>query len=89
MNPTLDIPLEGETIMAGAITDLSPNVSNQLLTQMLARNQEISAQAAQGVAFGVEALRLNFQTRINEVGTLEGRAVSGVNATPLGPPSTG
>lgn len=87
MTPTLIIPIEGEPTMPGTITDLSPNVSNQLLTQMLARNQEISAMAAQGVAFGVEALRLNFQTRINEVGTLEGRAVSGVNASPLGSPS--
>ena len=85
MNPTLEIPIEGGMTMS--TTDLPPGVANHLMTRLISRSDEISTMQAHGVAFGVEALRLNFQTRINEVGVLEGRAVSGVNASNLGGPA--
>lgn len=69
-------------------TDLSENVSNHLLTQRLATNQEVSASMSQGHAFVMEQGRLAHLKDSDEVGVIEGRSVSGVLATPVASPAT-
>lgn len=69
-------------------SDISENVSNHLMTQRVATNQEVSASMAQGHAFVMEQGRLHHLKRQDEVGAIEGRAVSGVLATPIASPTT-
>ena len=69
-------------------TDLSPDVSNHLLTARLGSNQEVTQSMSQGHAFIMEQARMSFMDRQREVGAIEGRATSGVLATPIASPTT-
>lgn len=70
-----------------AQVDLPENIASQILTETAGNIQATNnngrnfANTAGGVLQG--AMARNF----DELGTVEGRAVSGVNATPLGAPS--
>lgn len=69
--------------------DLSPNVANTMLTESVT-NMQASNRNSRGVfdaAMG--AIAGTVQTNFAEVGVLEGRAVSGVMATPIAAPSSG
>ena len=67
--------------------DLSPNVMNLMLTET-ASNMQHSNRRFNGLMDTVlSAIGGSIQTNFAEVQTLEGRAVSGVNATPLGGPT--
>ncbi len=69
-------------------TDLSPGISEHIMTQRLLRGEEISTSMGEGHAFVMEMGRQGFLTSRREVGILEGRAAAGVNATPLATPTT-
>jgi len=78
------IPLEGTKVMP---IDLSENVANVTLTES-ATNMQASNRNSRGVFDAVMgAIAGTVQTNFAEVGVLEGRAVSGVNATDLGGPT--
>ena len=68
--------------------DLPPGVASQLLTESVGNIQANNREGrnigttAQGVLMG--AMARNF----DELGTVEGRANSGVNATPIASPAT-
>ena len=85
--PTPDdgvITLPGEAEMA---TDLPENVA-QMMTVESAGNIQASNRNSRGVFDAVMgAIGATVQTNLAEVGTLEGRAVSGVNATPIAGPT--
>lgn len=70
-------------------TDLPDNVAQANMT-LIASNVTQGTNRINGVfdaAMG--AIAGTVQTNFSEVGTLEGRAVSGVNATPIAGPSNG
>ena len=83
----ITIPVEeGEENVPEPI-DLSPNVANVTLTES-STNMQASNRNSRGVFDAVMgAIAGTVQTNFAEVGVLEGRAVSGVNATDLGGPT--
>lgn len=85
MTPTLEVPIEGGNQMP---TDLSADVSNHLMTARMASNQQVTQEMASGSLFVMEQSRLGYLDRQREVGVLEGRAASGVLATPIASPTT-
>ena len=68
--------------------DISPDVSNHIMAQRVMRGEEISTTQGQGLAFVMEMSRQAFLNERREVGVVEGRAVSGVLATPIASPAT-
>lgn len=74
--------------MAADQIDLSPTVANVLLTESVGniqasnRNSRTVGDAVMG------AIAATVQTNLAEVGVIEGRAVSGVMATPIAAPTT-
>ena len=72
-----------------AQVDLSVNVANLVLTESVG-NIQASNRNSRGIFDAVAgAIGATIQTNLAEVGVLEGRAVSGVMATPIAAPSTG
>ena len=68
-------------------TDLPDNVAQQMMTDT-AGNIQASNRNSRGVFDAVMgAIAGTVQTNFAEVGVLEGRAVSGVNATDIGAPA--
>jgi hypothetical protein len=79
------ITLPGEATMA---SDVPENVSQQMMVES-AGNIQASNRNSRGVFDAVMgAIGATVQTNLAEVGVLEGRAVSGVNATPIAGPTT-
>jgi len=70
-------------------TDLPENVAQAMMSET-AGNIQASNRNSRGVFDAVMgAIGATVQTNLSEVGVLEGRAVSGVMATPIAPPATG
>lgn len=83
----VSIPIEkaGEMNMA---TDVPENVAQQMMVES-SGNIQASNRNSRGVFDAVMgAIGATVQTNLAEVGVLEGRAVSGVNATPIASPTT-
>ena len=79
------ITIPGEATMA---SDVPENVSQQMMVES-AGNIQASNRNSRGVFDAVMgAIGATVQTNLAEVGVLEGRAVSGVNATPIASPTT-
>ena len=79
------ITIPGEPEMA---SDVPENVSQQMMVES-AGNIQASNRNSRGVFDAVMgAIGATVQTNLAEVGVLEGRAVSGVNATPIASPTT-
>jgi hypothetical protein len=79
----ITLPPSGEE----EIMDLPTNVGTMIITES---SGNIQANNRDGRNLGTAAMGVlqgAMARRHDEVGTLEGRAVSGVNATPVGPPS--
>jgi len=78
------ITLPGEATMA---TDVPENVAQQMMVES-SGNIQASNRNSRGVFDAVMgAIGATVQTNLSEVGVLEGRAVSGVNATPIAGPT--
>ncbi len=80
----LFFPIDGDDVVA----DLSENVANQLLTETIGSIQSTNAANRDSASLAQAHLRYALAKNFDEVGTLEGRAVSGVNTAPLGPPAS-
>ena len=79
------ITLPGGDTMA---TDVPENVAQQMMVES-SGNIQASNRNSRGVFDAVMgAIGATVQTNLAEVGVLEGRAVSGVNATPIAGPTT-
>jgi len=68
--------------------DLTDNVSGALLKQGSEAHQQVMTDIGQNGAAIHSIIRASVVTKFNEIGTLEGRANSGVNATPIAGPAT-
>jgi hypothetical protein len=80
----LTIPFDGDNEMA---TDLPDNLAQSMLADT-AGNIQASNRNSRGVFDAVMgSIGATIQTNLAEVGVLEGRAVSGVNATPIAGPT--
>lgn len=86
-------PVEGDGVITfpGAepmATDVPENVAQQMMVES-SGNIQASNRNSRGVFDAVMgAIGATVQTNLAEVGVLEGRAVSGVNATPIASPTT-
>lgn len=69
-------------------TDLSPDVSNHLMTSQIAGHNRIIQGMGEGHAFVLEQARISFMDRQRELSATESRATSGVLATPIASPTT-
>jgi hypothetical protein len=79
------ITIPGEATMA---SDVPENVAQQMMVESTG-NIQASNRNSRGVFDAVMgAIGATVQTNLAEVGVLEGRAVSGVNATPIASPTT-
>ncbi len=79
------ITLPGGDTMA---TDVPENVAQQMMVES-SGNIQASNRNSRGVFDAVMgAIGATVQTNLAEVGVLEGRAVSGVHATPIAGPTT-
>jgi hypothetical protein len=82
----ITIPIEeGNGHMA---TDLPPAVAEQMMVESVGNIQASNRNARGGFDAAMVALAGTIQQNFSEVGVLEGRAVSGVNATPIAGPAT-
>lgn len=68
--------------------DLTENVANQLLADLMGGLKQTAEDGRNSAALAQAHMRFAASRNFDEVGTLEGRATAGVNATPLAPPST-
>ena len=69
-------------------SDVPENVAQQMMVESTG-NIQASNRNSRGVFDAVMgAIGATVQTNLAEVGVLEGRAVSGVNATPIAGPTT-
>ena len=83
----LDLPvLPNEKEGTIVSIDISPNVANQLLSETVGNIQSTNSANRDSAALAQAHLRYALAKNFDEVGTLEGRAVSGVNASPLASP---
>ena len=79
------ITIPGEATMA---SDVPENVAQQMMVESTG-NIQASNRNSRGVFDAVMgAIGATVQTNLAEVGVLEGRAVSGVTATPIASPTT-
>jgi len=78
------IPNPGVEIMPA---DLPPGVANQLMTESVGNIMADNRRGRDGATITANTLNGMIVREYGEVGILEGRAASGVNSTPLGPPS--
>ena len=69
--------------------DISPNVANALLTESVGNIQTTNASARNQAALSMGVLQAAQARNFDELGSTESRAVSGVMATPIAPPTTG
>ena len=76
-----------EKQMAESI-DLPPNVAQQVLTDSLKRHERQMEETLGNINSVNNLVRHSGFRKFDELDTVEGRAVSGVNATPLGSPVT-
>lgn len=73
--------------MAGEQIDLPPNVASELMANTVGNIQLANARQRDAAGTASHVLQAYQAQAFGEVGTLEGRAVSGVNNTDLGAPS--
>ena len=78
------IPIEEEMGMA---IDIPENVAGNMMVLAAGQIQQGTGRMNGVFDAAMGAIAGTIQSNFSEVGVLEGRAVSGVNATPLGPPS--
>jgi hypothetical protein len=79
--------IEEESKMAETV-DLPANVAQQLLTDNVQRHSRQMEETLGNVNNVNNLARLAGFRKFDEVGTIEGRANSGVNATPIAGPTT-
>ena len=75
--------------MSSMSIDISPNVANALLTESIGNIQTTNASARNQAALSMGVLQAAQARNFDELGSTESRAVSGVMATPIAPPTTG
>jgi hypothetical protein len=68
--------------------DLPPGVANQLMTESVGNIMADNRRGRDGATITANTLNGMIVREYGEVGVLEGRAVSGVNATPIASPAT-
>jgi len=68
--------------------DLPEGVANHLMTETVGNIQADNRRGRDGATLSTNVLHAVQVRNHDEVGTLEGRAVSGVNSTPMASPST-
>lgn len=68
--------------------DLPEGVANHLMTETVGNIQADNRRGRDGATLSTNVLHAVQVRNHDEVGTLEGRAVSGVNATPIASPAT-
>jgi len=84
---TIQVPIPNpgvETMPA----DLPPGVANQLMTESVGNIMADNRRGRDGATITANTLNGMIVREYGEVGVLEGRAVSGVNATPIASPAT-
>jgi hypothetical protein len=84
---TVQVPIPNpgvETMPA----DLPPGVANQLMTESVGNIMADNRRGRDGATITANTLNGMIVREYGEVGVLEGRAVSGVNATPIASPAT-
>lgn len=81
------IPIEESEEMATPI-ELGSTISELLLSESAANFQASNRNTRGGFDAVMVALAASVGQNFNELGTLEARANSGVNATPIAPPAT-
>jgi hypothetical protein len=84
---TVQVPISNpgvETMPA----DLPPGVANQLMTESVGNIMADNRRGRDGATITANTLNGMIVREYGEVGVLEGRAVSGVNATPIASPAT-
>jgi hypothetical protein len=77
---------ESEEEMAEQV-DLSPNVANQLLTESVGNIQADNRRGRDNATVATGVLQGAMARNFDELGTVEGRANSGVIATPVAGPT--
>jgi len=81
----ITLPGDGETTMS---TDVPDNVAQGMITDTAGNIQASNRNSRFANDAVMAAISGTVQTNFAEVGVLEGRAVSGVNATPIAGPTT-
>lgn len=81
------IPIDESEVMATPI-ELGSTISELLLSESAANFQASNRNTRGGFDAVMVALAASVGQNFNELGTLEARANSGVNATPIAPPAT-
>lgn len=86
---SLPIAETNPTEMSEMSIDISPNVANALLIESVGNIQTTNGSARNQAALSMGVLQAAQARNFDELGTTESRAVSGVMATPIAPPTTG
>ena len=84
---TIDLVPDGENIMAEGI-DLPPNVGTQLQMESIQNGQMTNAQGRAIATMATGVLQAAMARNFDELGSVEGRSVSGLLATPIASPAT-
>jgi len=82
------IPIESDETMPTTPIELGSTISELLLSESAANFQASNRNTRGGFDAVMVALAASVGQNFNELGTLEARANSGVNATPLASPVT-
>lgn len=82
------IPIDEESEVMATPIELGSTISELLLSESAANFQASNRNTRGGFDAVMVALAASVGQNFNELGTLEARANSGVNATPLAPPTT-
>jgi hypothetical protein len=83
---TIVIPDEGKQIMADPV-DLPPNVAAQLQQESIGNIQMTNASGRGISQMAAGVLQAAMARNFDKLGTEEARAISGLNATPIGGPT--
>ena len=84
---TIQVPIPNPEVITMP-ADLPPGVANQLMTESVGNIMADNRRGRDGATITANTLNGMIVREYGEVGVLEGRAVSGVNATPIASPAT-
>jgi len=84
---TVQVPISNPEVTTMP-ADLPPGVANQLMTESVGNIMADNRRGRDGATITANTLNGMIVREYGEVGVLEGRAVSGVNATPIASPAT-
>jgi len=84
---TVQVPISNPEVITMP-ADLPPGVANQLMTESVGNIMADNRRGRDGATITANTLNGMIVREYGEVGVLEGRAVSGVNATPIASPAT-